>query len=247
MDYGLKTRQIANCPWLRRGVLHSKANITLLCRLNERRDRTGGDGRTILGVGLNFDLKMNCVVYHLWGDSEYIHRGGKRDTHYSTTDTILKVCIVQYGNLFSLLMFMICFSTAPWPRSLYSSATIPMTEPLWTGGKNKQHHPAFQCAAWAAESILRCTCCFGEGTWGPTEPGLWVFSVSLEVILCFIGQRRPWSWHCADLRQLESDPQQECIYRTQVNFLAKQKLDDLFKPCIHEWYCVTLCNMQFWL
>merc|ERR1712212_1403189 len=61
--------------------------------------RASSGGRTILCDGWKVASALKAThpeLYFLLSSvpipSEYIHRGGKRDTHYSTTDTILKHC-----------------------------------------------------------------------------------------------------------------------------------------------------------
>jgi len=61
--------------------------------------RASSGGRTILCDGWKVASALKSThpeLYFLLSSvpipSEYIHRGGKRDTHYSTTDTILKHC-----------------------------------------------------------------------------------------------------------------------------------------------------------
>ena len=63
-------------------------------------------------------LKMNMKC-NFWDNSEYIHRGGKRSTHYSTTDTILKVC--DNADLINTSCFQHCPLTKELVQIRYNS------------------------------------------------------------------------------------------------------------------------------
>jgi len=79
--------------------------------------RASSGGQTILCDGWKVASALKASHPELYSllssvpiPSEYIHRGGQRDTHYSTTDTILKV--LQCSNLFSRFSSF-AFRTAP--------------------------------------------------------------------------------------------------------------------------------------
>ena len=79
-------------------------------------------------------LKINMKC-NFWDNSEYIHRGGKRSTHYSTTDTILKVC--DNADLINTSCFQHCPLTKELVQIRYNSYDrAPMDR-----CQNNRHHP----------------------------------------------------------------------------------------------------------